>query len=134
MRWSVRSSLIAAVASRDAIGSFGVRLREQIVKGIHKGLMGQVVEATDTHVKVELHSKLKKVFISRNQVRGDIMGDPSYVLAYFRDCWSEMARLGQGSRRMMLLLGLCPGPSINDCALESHPWNSFGWLACPCSV
>lgn len=39
----------------------------QVIKGQHKGLMGQVVEATDTHVKVELHSKLKKVTISRNQ-------------------------------------------------------------------
>ena len=39
----------------------------QVIRGQHKGLMGQVVEATDSHVKVELHSKLKKVFISRNQ-------------------------------------------------------------------
>lgn len=40
----------------------------KVIRGQHKGLMGQVVEATDTHVKVELHSKLKKVTISRNQV------------------------------------------------------------------
>lgn len=42
-----------------------------MIKGQHKGLMGQVVEATDTHVKVELHSKLKKVTIARNQVNYD---------------------------------------------------------------
>lgn len=40
-----------------------------MIKGQHKGLMGQVVEATDSHVKVELHSKLKKVFIERNKAR-----------------------------------------------------------------
>ncbi|CAN0366146.1 unnamed protein product, partial [Laminaria digitata] len=42
-----------------------------VIKGQWKGLVGQVVEATDTHVKVELHSKLKKVTISRNQARAD---------------------------------------------------------------
>ncbi|CAM9770784.1 unnamed protein product, partial [Choristocarpus tenellus] len=40
----------------------------KVVKGQHKSLLGLVVEATDTHVKVELHSKLKKVTIPRNQV------------------------------------------------------------------
>lgn len=42
---------------------------EQVIRGQNKGLMGQVVEATDTHVKVELHSKLKKVTVPRNQVK-----------------------------------------------------------------
>ncbi|CAN0459380.1 unnamed protein product, partial [Discosporangium mesarthrocarpum] len=42
---------------------------KKIIRGQHKSLLGVVVEATDSHVKVELHSKLKKVTIPRSQVR-----------------------------------------------------------------
>lgn len=42
---------------------------EQIIRGQYKGLVGTVVEATDSHVKVELHTKPKKIFVARHQVR-----------------------------------------------------------------
>ncbi|CAM9553937.1 unnamed protein product [Sphacelaria rigidula] len=70
---------INASAKNDIVKDFRNRNDEmlsktvKVIRGQNKGLMGQVVEATDTHVKVELHSKLKKVTVPRNQVK--VVGD-----------------------------------------------------------
>ena len=44
----------------------------KIIRGQFKGTMGQAVEATDTHEKVELHSKMK-IAVGKNQVK--VVGD-----------------------------------------------------------
>ncbi|GMH66254.1 hypothetical protein TrRE_jg785, partial [Triparma retinervis] len=56
-------------ASEDNMISKTVRIQQ----GQWKGYVGIVVNATDTHVSVELHSRLKKVNVLRNKVK--VVGD-----------------------------------------------------------
>jgi len=54
---------------RDELISKSVK----ITKGPLKGYLGTVIDTTDTHVKVEVHTKAKKVMMSRNHVK--VVGD-----------------------------------------------------------
>lgn len=73
------SKLIVLVAKRDdALIGKTVRIQS----GQWKGYLGTVCDSTATHVQVELHSRLKKIMVSRERVAvaGDKFGsteDPS---------------------------------------------------------
>ena len=45
----------------------------KIIKGAFKGYLAHVIDVTDTHYSVELHSKLKKIMIEKNKTK--IVGD-----------------------------------------------------------
>ena len=67
------------------IGDDWLLVTQQLVRGQFKGMLGQVVEATDTHVKVELHSKMKKITVGKNQactVEPSLIVCCSHVLLY----------------------------------------------------
>lgn len=83
-------------------------LLAQIIKGQHKGLMGQVVEATDSHVKVELHSKLKKVFIARNQVALRQTETVEHQAETLRD-WGALEIVTAALRQALLLAHVFSG-------------------------
>jgi len=66
----------AVVGNRGRVKDDLITKSVKITKGPMKGYLGTIIDTTDTHVKVEVHTKAKKVMLLRNQVKvvGDELG------------------------------------------------------------